>query len=120
MLGQFLRATQQGDLLGAETAARAAVKIFPRDANWHYNVACVCARDNRPDEALDWLDKAIVRGFSDMRALEQDDDLTSIRGTERFRERTGRYIAAVGEAVERHSKTMENLWKDFLGSMKGE
>lgn len=86
VLGQFLRATQQGDLLGAETAARAAVKIFPRDANWHYNVACVCARDNRPDEALDWLDKAIVRGFSDMRALEQDDDLTSIRGTERFRE----------------------------------
>ena len=27
VLGQFLRATQQGDLLGAETAARAAVAL---------------------------------------------------------------------------------------------
>ena len=85
-LGQFLRAAQAGDLLGAETAARAAAKLFPRDANWHYNVACVCARDNRPDEALEWLGKAIALGFTDTRKMEGDDDLASLRALPRFKE----------------------------------
>ena len=92
-LGQFLRAAQAGDLLGAETAARAAAKLFPRDANWHYNVACVCARDNRPDEALEWLGKAIALGFTDTRKMEGDADLASLRALPRFKE-------LMGEAAE--------------------
>ena len=58
-LSQFVESLGRGDLLAAESAARAGVKLFPQDANWHYNVACVCARAGRTEEALDWLKKAV-------------------------------------------------------------
>lgn len=78
-LQQFLVSTQRNDLLGAETAARAGAKLFPNDANWHYNVACICSRDGRPDEALEWLEKAIDRGFTHLKQLSEDPDLNTLR-----------------------------------------
>lgn len=79
-LSQFVEALGRGDLLAAESAARAGVKLFPQDANWHYNVACVCARAGRTEEALDWLKKAVERGFVDIKQLEGDTDLCAVRG----------------------------------------
>lgn len=83
-LGQFISATQKQDLFDAETAARAAVKIFPNDANWNYNVACICAKDGRPDEAFVWLEKAINCGFTDVKQLRNDADLASLQGRPEF------------------------------------
>lgn len=78
-LQQFLTATQRNDLFAAESAARAGAKLFPNDANWHYNVACICARDNRPDEAMTWLEKAVERGFTNRKQLTEDVDLALLR-----------------------------------------
>lgn len=78
-LSQFMGALQRRDLLSAETAARSAVKLFPNDPNWNYNVACVCAIDGRPEEALTWLQKAIECGFSNLRQLKEDPDLAVLR-----------------------------------------
>ncbi len=83
-LAQFIQATQRGDLLAAEVAARSAAKIFPDDANWHYNVACVCAKDNRATEALEWLETAINLGFTDAEGMLADTDLLSLHQDARF------------------------------------
>lgn len=78
-LAEFITSLQKGNLLAAETAARAAVKLFPNDANWHYNIACVCARAQRVDEALLWLEKAIDLGFNNIQQLQTDTDLAALR-----------------------------------------
>ncbi len=85
-LAQFVQAVKQGNLLNAEVAARSAAKIFPKDANWHYNVACVCARDNRATEALEWLGTAIELGFTDSKKIEADGDLVSLHKDIRFQQ----------------------------------
>ncbi len=83
-LERFIASTRQGDLQSAEVAARAAAKIFPKDANWHYNVACVCAKSGQKQEALNWLKQAILLGFTDSRQLESDGDLESLRALPEF------------------------------------
>ena len=98
-LGQFVESARKGDLFGAESAARAAAKVFPRDANWSYNVACVCARDGRKQEALDWLAKAVELGFSPAKQLEQDGDLQSVRDEPKFKEILSRAHALAAEGV---------------------
>lgn len=84
-LARFMAAAQHGDLTEAEAAARAGAKLFPRDANWHYNVACACARGGRPEEAMEWLGKAVDLGFTDLRQLEGDADLASLQGRADFK-----------------------------------
>ncbi len=86
ILGQFMDAAKRGDLTAAEAAARAGAKLFPRDANWHYNVACVCARAGRPDEALEWLGLAIDRGFTQRSQIEADADLATLRSNPKYAE----------------------------------
>jgi tetratricopeptide (TPR) repeat protein len=44
-----------------------------------YNTACSCARSNRHDEALRWLEKAIDAGFSDAAQIDSDPDLEPLR-----------------------------------------
>lgn len=97
-LSQFVSAVKKGDLFAAETAARAGVRTFPRDANWHYNVACICARGGRPEEALEWLEKAVERGFSDLAQLRGDEDLASVRQLPAFAELVARAEGMVGAA----------------------
>lgn len=85
ILARFMGAAQRGNLTEAEAAARAGARLFPRDANWHYNVACACARGGRSKEAMEWLGKAIDLGFTDRHQLENDPDLTSLRDLPDFR-----------------------------------
>jgi len=49
-----------------------------------YDVACSWARADRPDEALDWLERAVEAGFSDAALARDDPDLVPIRGTARY------------------------------------
>lgn len=44
-----------------------------------YNVACVYALQGKPDDAFQWLDKAIAAGFDDLEQLRGDSDFASIR-----------------------------------------
>jgi Zn-dependent protease len=45
-----------------------------------YNAGCAFARAGRPDEALEWLDTAARRGFSNAELAASDEDLASLRG----------------------------------------
>lgn len=85
-LSDFVTALQRRNLLEAEIAARAAVKLFPNDANWHYNVACVCAQQARIDDAFAWLEKAIECGFDSVKQLQEDRDLLPLHQHPKFAE----------------------------------
>lgn len=85
-LSQFVTAVGQNNLIAAETAVRSALKVFPNDANWNYNLACVLARDSRADEALTHLETAIRCGFTDTAKLDADTDLETLRGLPRYAE----------------------------------
>lgn len=57
-----------------------------RETRWaHYNLACIAALQQRPDEAMRELQAAVDVGFSDTAWLEEDGDLASLRGREDFR-----------------------------------
>ncbi len=56
-----------------------AVKINPADFNSMYNIACAYSLQNRPEHALEWLERAVDTGFSDVQHMEQDPDLDNIR-----------------------------------------
>jgi hypothetical protein len=111
-LTQFVTALQQNNLLAAETAARAAVKIFPNDANWHYNVGCVCARDQRPEEALEWVEKAVALGFTDVRQLKEDADLAALRRLPAFAALLAR--AEAMRAAPQQNATLSSAFTDTV------
>jgi Zn-dependent protease len=50
-----------------------------------YNVACCASRLGHADHALVWLEKAVNAGWSDAKALEDDDDLSGIRELDAYR-----------------------------------
>jgi len=49
-----------------------------------YNVSCGFALLGDKKTALDWLERAMAKGFDDRRTLENDTDLASLRGEPRF------------------------------------
>lgn len=114
-LAQFVAAVQKGDLFGAETAARAGAQTFPRDANWHYNVACICAKGGRSEEALEWLEKAIERGFSDVAQLKGDEDLASVRQLPAFEGLVARAEGLAGAAQRNPTLSQAVLRRVPLG-----
>jgi TolB-like protein/Tfp pilus assembly protein PilF len=63
---------------------RRAYAIDPEDAGVLYNVACNYALAGKPDEAMDYLDKAIRNGFGQRSWLENDSALDPLRDDPRF------------------------------------
>jgi tetratricopeptide (TPR) repeat protein len=86
---------------GERDYARAAA-AFTRAASLgssptaYYNTAAMYARLNKADEAFDWLDRAVNKGFGNTGVLAADEDLTSIRTDPRFKK-----IAAAVDAASR-------------------
>ena len=56
----------------------------PDNAGVYYNLACANARAGRPEEALDRLTRAVELQPTFAEYAQNDDDLASIRGDERF------------------------------------
>jgi len=73
-----------------EEALTAHVKAssfsFPRQQLALYNAACACSLLGRPDDAFDWLGKAVDAGFKYGKLIKTDPDLNNIRGDPRFAE----------------------------------
>ena len=45
----------------------------------NYNLACVCALQNKKKEAIAALEKAVALGYDDYRNVKTDKDLVNIR-----------------------------------------
>jgi Flp pilus assembly protein TadD len=75
---------QLGDRERALELTSRARGIDSEDSGVLYNVACVYALSNQPEEAFACLDKAITNGFGHREWLENDSDLVSLRADPRF------------------------------------
>jgi hypothetical protein len=69
-----------------ELAAEACPDGDRRERNIYFNMACVAAVRGDEKAALKHLETAVAKGFSDVGALEDQEDLERIRKTAKFRE----------------------------------
>jgi tetratricopeptide (TPR) repeat protein len=80
---------QKGDIVKAifffEIAAQGGDKDSTRKKNIYYNLASAYARIPNKNKALGNLRLAFENGFDDIRHLEQDEDLASLKETEKYR-----------------------------------
>jgi protein O-mannosyl-transferase len=53
--------------------------------NIYYNIACIYAKQNRADESIKWLIKAVQKGFINWNLMKADDDLINIRNEEGYK-----------------------------------
>jgi hypothetical protein len=84
LLAQMNAAHRQRDYAAMETACREGVRIGTADPFWHYNLACALALQNRAQDALDALDRALASGFLDAEHAVRDADFRLLRGTGAF------------------------------------
>jgi len=75
----------QGDYARATGYLEKVRDLQPDNAEAHYNIACVLARQGKVDEALDSLELSLKKGFSDRTQLLTDPDLEPVRESTRFR-----------------------------------
>ncbi len=75
-----------GDHTEAIETFMALAGLQPDNPEVPYNIACLYARQNRTDEAISWLQKAVDKGFSNWSLLKSDRDLQAIRETPFYRE----------------------------------
>ena len=74
-----------------------AIKAFTKSAKLTYkkgistyNIGCSLALQGKRDKALETLEFAFKYGFDDLEQFEEDEDLDSLRETERFKDLIGR------------------------------
>jgi len=67
------------------------VRLLPENCIVRYNLACSLAMTGQMDEALDELQNAIQRGYSDVMHLQTDPDLDPLRDHPRYEEMIRRF-----------------------------
>jgi tetratricopeptide (TPR) repeat protein len=84
-LGNLL--ASQGDLDGAIRHLSEVVRLSPDDnIPVCYNIACAYARQNKIEESIVWLKKAVDKGFKRWELLKTDKDMENIRGSSYYKE----------------------------------
>ncbi len=83
---QLLRLALMKDKEGALLALTSdAQRTCMRDAQLSYHLGAVLARAGAANEALNWLENAVNKGFVHIPFMEKDTFLDSLRGDERFK-----------------------------------
>lgn len=83
---QVEQALSRNDLSAAERILRHLIALQPDNFAAVYNLACVCARQGRLDEAGQLLLEAVRLGFVDLHHLRRDPDLEPLRPTPAYRD----------------------------------
>jgi len=78
--------TIKGDYGRAVSTFEKVIRLRPEYAGAYYNIACIYARQNRIEESIDWLKKAIEMGYDKWDLIKTDKDLESIRVTSFYKE----------------------------------
>jgi len=71
----------KGEYAKALEALFALQNMQPDNADVYYNIACIYAKQNMVEESLNWLNRALNKGFKDWKLIESDRDLDNIRDT---------------------------------------
>jgi len=80
--------SQQKDFRKAAEGFQKIAEAFPKTPlgrNSAYNVACAFALLGEKEKALDWLDKAVRFGYTDVEHMDRDSDLVSLRSEARYK-----------------------------------
>ena len=72
----------------------------PRDFGNTYDQACLYARMDKPNLALDKLEKALELGYRNFKHLEYDHDMNPIRDTKRYKDLVAKYKAIFAEEIK--------------------
>ena len=70
-----------------------ALRINPDFSAACYNIACLYATQNRTEESINWLRKAVEKGYKNRNLLKTDEDLDNIRGAAYYK----RLVAGIGK-----------------------
>ncbi len=60
-------------------------ELQPDNADISYYIACIYSRQNKIEESIEWLDKAINSGFNNWDYIKADPNLENIRGTSYYK-----------------------------------
>lgn len=71
--------TKQGRIADGLKMDRKLVRLEPKNATAHYNLACSLALSKRKADALRILARAIALGYDDLDWLQQDPDLEELK-----------------------------------------
>jgi tetratricopeptide (TPR) repeat protein len=61
------------------------LKYNPNDAEIHYNIACMFSRLKRVNESVEWLQKAVDKGYANWENIKKDSDLDNIRESSAYK-----------------------------------
>ncbi|MBA4368917.1 MAG: hypothetical protein C0403_14915 [Desulfobacterium sp.] len=67
----------------------------PDDADAYYYMACIRSRQNNSAEAVQWLQVAVNKGFSDWKRIETDGNLNNVRSNRLFQQLTTDHVRDV-------------------------
>ena len=76
---------QQKKFNKAQEDLNRALELAPESPSIHYNMACLHSLNGKVDLALDEIDAALTRGFSEYDGLRRDSDLDNVRRHPEFR-----------------------------------
>lgn len=76
--------TKHGRIADGLKMDRRLVKLQPRNATAHYNLACSLALSKRKSDALRSLLLAVELGYSDLDWMQQDPDLEALKSHPAF------------------------------------
>jgi len=76
--------TKQGRVAEGLKMDRRLVRLQPRNATAHYNLACSLVLSKRKPDALRSLRRAIELGYTDLEWMQQDPDLEGLKGDPEF------------------------------------
>ncbi len=62
------------------------ISLRPDASGVYYNIACVFAMEKRKKDSIEWLKKAINRGYNNWEMIKTDEDLKNIRDSSYYRE----------------------------------
>jgi Tfp pilus assembly protein PilF len=78
--------TKTGRIADGLKMDRKLVRLMPKNATAHYNLACSLALSHRPADALKSLRQAVELGYDDVDWMLQDPDLEELKKHPQFQE----------------------------------
>jgi tetratricopeptide (TPR) repeat protein len=81
--------TKAGRIADGLKMDRKLVRLEPKNATAHYNLACSLALCKKRPDALRSLRKAVSLGYDDLDWMEQDPDLETLKTDPEFRKLLG-------------------------------
>jgi hypothetical protein len=110
-----LELLHDGKFADAEPVLLDALAIEPDHTTNLYNLACVKARSGKPDEAIDYLERAGEAGYTDFIHLARDPDLDGLREMPRFRQFVARKDEFQRKSADRAvAKLKEGFGEGYL------